>query len=78
MSAPRWKSLRIAETPNDTARTITFNNPGIKPQKASNWDATVEYYFEPVGSSAQEFGAVVTADLARYGAMFRELNIQPD
>ena len=38
----------------------------------------VEKNFEPVGSSAQEFGAVVTADLARYGAMFRELNIQPD
>ncbi len=43
-------SLLPTETPNDTNRTITFNNPGIRPQLAKNWDATLEYYFEPVGS----------------------------
>lgn len=43
-------SLLPVETPNDTNRTITYNNPGIKPQQAYNWDATLEYYFEPVGS----------------------------
>ena len=35
---------------NATTQTITINNPGLKPQQAKNWDATLEYYFEPVGS----------------------------
>jgi iron complex outermembrane receptor protein len=35
---------------NATTQTLTVNNPGIKPQQAKNWDATLEYYFEPVGS----------------------------
>lgn len=38
------------ETFNDTARTLTVNNPSLLPQMASNWDATLEYYFEPVGN----------------------------
>ncbi len=33
-----------------TNKMITVNNPGLKPQQAKNWDATLEYYFEPVGS----------------------------
>jgi TonB-dependent receptor len=37
-------------TPDETNKLVTINNPGLKPQQASNWDATVEYYFEPVGS----------------------------
>jgi iron complex outermembrane receptor protein len=43
-------SLRPVETPNDTDRYVTINNVGLKPQQAQNWDATLEYYFEPVGS----------------------------
>jgi TonB-dependent receptor len=35
---------------NATSRMITVNNPSLKPQQAKNWDATLEYYFEPVGS----------------------------
>jgi len=35
---------------NATTQTLTVNNPGIKPQQAKNWDTTLEYYFEPVGS----------------------------
>ncbi len=40
------------ETIVDTAanHTITINNPGLKPQQAKNWDATLEYYFKNVGS----------------------------
>jgi TonB-dependent receptor len=37
------------ETVNETARTITVNNPSLLPQMAKNWDADLEYYFEPVG-----------------------------
>ncbi len=43
-------SLLPGETPNDTTRVLTVNNVGLKPQQASNWDGTLEYYFEPVGS----------------------------
>ena len=30
--------------------TITVNNPALLPQMATNWDATLDYYFEPVGN----------------------------
>ncbi len=43
-------SLLPGETPDDTNKILTVNNPALKPQQASNWDATLEYYFEPVGS----------------------------
>ena len=43
-------SLLPVESPNDTAMILTVNNAGLKPQQASNWDGTLEYYFEPVGS----------------------------
>jgi len=39
-----------AETPSEANRTVTVNNAGLRPQTSSNWDATLEYYFEPVGS----------------------------
>lgn len=36
---------------NATTHTITINNPGLRPQQAKNWDATLEYYIsEPAGS----------------------------
>jgi TonB-dependent receptor len=43
-------SLLPGESPNDTTMVLTVNNAGLKPQQASNWDGTLEYYFEPVGS----------------------------
>ena len=43
-------SLLPGETPDDTNKLVTVNNVGLKPQQANNWDATLEYYFEPVGS----------------------------
>ena len=39
-----------SETVNETAQTLTISNPSLKPRLAENWDATLEYYFEPVGS----------------------------
>jgi iron complex outermembrane receptor protein len=43
-------NLLPGETPDDVNRRVTVNNPGLKPQQAKNWDFTLEYYFEPVGS----------------------------
>lgn len=42
--------LLPAETPDEANQRVTVNNPSLKPQTASNWDAMLEYYFEPVGS----------------------------
>jgi TonB-dependent receptor len=38
-----------SESPDETNQRVTINNPGLKPQTSRNWDASVEYYFEPVG-----------------------------
>ncbi|MBP7143224.1 MAG: TonB-dependent receptor [Opitutaceae bacterium] len=34
---------------SDAAQTVTISNPSLRPQYAENWDAGLEYYFEPVG-----------------------------
>jgi iron complex outermembrane receptor protein len=47
---PPMTSFLPNETINETARTLTVNNPSLLPQSAKNWDASLEYYFEPVGS----------------------------
>ncbi|MBL9189883.1 MAG: TonB-dependent receptor [Opitutaceae bacterium] len=47
---PPISNLLPGETPNETTQTVTVNNPGLGPYTATNWDATLEYYFEPVGS----------------------------
>ena len=46
---PPFTNLVPNETPNDSARTITVNNPALKPQYAKNWDASLEYYIKPIG-----------------------------
>ncbi len=38
------------ETVSEANQTLTVNNPGLLPQRAATWDATLEYYFEPVGT----------------------------
>ncbi|MEY2878660.1 MAG: hypothetical protein RLZZ15_1040 [Verrucomicrobiota bacterium] len=45
-----FANLFPSETPNDTTKTLVINNPALKPQYAKEWDATLEYYFEPVGN----------------------------
>ena len=47
---PPLSSLLPNETINEAAQTLTVNNPSLLPQTARNWDATLEYYFEPVGN----------------------------
>jgi TonB-dependent receptor len=38
------------ETVNEAQQTLTINNANLVPQTAKNWDAALEYYFEPVGA----------------------------
>jgi TonB-dependent receptor len=47
---PPISNLLPGETPAEATRTVTVNNPGLGPYTSTNWDATIEYYFEPVGS----------------------------
>ncbi len=46
---PSMLNLLPNETVNESAQTLTINNPNLLPQAAENWDATLDYYFEPVG-----------------------------
>jgi iron complex outermembrane receptor protein len=47
---PGFNNALPNETPNEANQTLTINNPALLPQTAQNWDATLEYYFEPVGA----------------------------
>jgi TonB-dependent receptor len=47
---PPMTNLLPNETVNEANQTLTINNPSLLPQAASNWDATLDYYFEPVGN----------------------------
>ncbi len=47
---PAMTNLVPGESFNDTTKELTVNNASLKPQTAQNWDATLDYYFEPVGN----------------------------
>ena len=47
---PPMSNLLPNESVNETQQTLTVNNPSLLPQTAENWDAALEYYFEPAGS----------------------------
>jgi TonB-dependent receptor len=47
---PALNNAMPNETVNENQQTLTINNPNLLPQTAQNWDATLEYYFEPVGA----------------------------
>ena len=47
---PAMTNFLPNETVNEPAQTLTVNNPSLLPQTATNWDASLEYYFEPVGN----------------------------
>ncbi|MBL9201658.1 MAG: TonB-dependent receptor [Opitutaceae bacterium] len=65
---PPIGNLLPGETPSEANRTVTINNPGLGPYTATNWDSTLEFYFEPVGSVTLGWfhkdirGFLVTAD----------------
>lgn len=46
---PSMANAQPTETINETNQTLTIGNPSLRPQRAKNWDATLEYYFEPSG-----------------------------
>lgn len=46
---PGFNELVPGETASVAAQTVTVNNVGLKAQYAENWDASLEYFFEPVG-----------------------------
>ena len=47
---PSFDSLIPLDTVNEVAQTVNIRNSALRPQYSDNFDATVEYYFEPVGS----------------------------
>ncbi len=47
---PPLSNLLPNETVSEANQTLTVNNQSLLPQTAQNWDATLEYYFEPAGS----------------------------
>jgi len=47
---PAMTNFLPNESVNENTQTLTINNPSLLPQTAANWDASLEYYFEPVGS----------------------------
>jgi iron complex outermembrane recepter protein len=46
---PSFDQLIPLETVNEIAQTISSRNTALRPQYSDNFDATIEYYFEPVG-----------------------------
>ncbi len=53
---PGFGNLVPGETPNEANAalggrpTLTINNPSLLPQTSRNWDASLDYYFEPAGN----------------------------
>lgn len=47
---PSFDAIMPADSVNEVAQTVSIRNTGLKPQYSDNFDATAEYYFEPVGS----------------------------
>ncbi len=50
MGRPNLTNSQPNETVSEINQTLTLNNPSLLPQLASNWDATLDYYFEPAGN----------------------------
>jgi iron complex outermembrane receptor protein len=49
IARPQFSNLIPTESVNDTGRTVTMSNPGLKPQTADNWDVSLEYYMKQLG-----------------------------
>jgi len=52
---PGFGELLPSEGINENSSTLTVNNAGLLPQNAKNWDASLDYYFEPVGNVSVSF-----------------------
>lgn len=70
---PSFGDLVPTFSVNENTHVVTTSNAGLGPQTSRNWDAAVEYYFEPVGSvSANVFrkrmrGFLVTGNVGLVG-----------
>ncbi|WP_414662267.1 TonB-dependent receptor [Horticoccus sp. 23ND18S-11] len=49
MARPSLANAVSALSINETARTVTFGNPKLKPTKSKNWDFAAEYSFASTG-----------------------------
>lgn len=47
---PSFDDLMPLEAVNEANQTVSIRNAALRPQYSDNFDATVEYYFEPVGT----------------------------
>ena len=47
---PAFTTLVPTFSVNTSTEVVNANNAGLGPQTSENWDAGVEYYFEPVGT----------------------------
>ena len=47
---PSMTNAQPNETVSEANQTLTINNPALLPQTAANWDASLDYSFEPVGN----------------------------
>jgi TonB-dependent receptor len=52
---PAMTNFTPGESGDELTQTLTVNNPAIKPQTSTNWDASIDYYFEPVGNLSVGF-----------------------
>jgi TonB-dependent receptor len=59
---PGYGELLPSESVNENASTLTINNAALLPQNARNWDASLDYYFEPVGNLSIGFFHKTIAD----------------
>jgi TonB-dependent receptor len=71
---PSFTTLVPTFSVNNTTEVVNTNNAALGPQTSENWDAGVEYYFEPVGTlSANVFRKdlhdfLVTGSVGKIGA----------
>ncbi|HEY4077907.1 MAG TPA: TonB-dependent receptor [Rhizomicrobium sp.] len=49
MARPDPQDIYSNQIVDDQAHTITTANPSLKPLKSQNWDASVDWYFGPLG-----------------------------
>jgi len=67
---PGYGELLPSESVNETSNSLTVNNAALLPQNARNWDASLDYYFEPVGNLSVGFFQKTISDF-----IVRNINI---
>ena len=52
---PGYGELLPSESVSESTNQLTINNAALLPQTSTNWDASLDYYFEPVGNVSVGF-----------------------